>query len=217
MRRPIFIARQSAHPRGLLGRVLVAIMERESAAENDRALELLRLGPGDHHLEIGFGHGRTVERAAALTQGCLIAGIDVSSTAVAAASRKLEPLIQAGRVELRQGDSSRLPYPDATFDTALTVHTLYFWDDPQSHLREIHRVLKPGGRLVLGFRREEDSAMVSSFPGEVYHFHTVRQVCILLEQSGFSKVAIEIANEASKPIAYAVAHRADCEAGIRNV
>ena len=205
MRRPTFIARQSAHPRGLLGRLLVAIMERESAADNDRALELLRLAPGDRHLEIGFGHGRTLARAAALTGSGSVAGIDVSPTAVAAASRKLGALIREGRVELRQGDSSRLPYADATFDTALTVHTLYFWNDPQTHLREIRRVLKPAGRFVLGFRRAEDAAMVSSFPGEVYRFYTVRQVCILLEQSGFSDVAIEVANESSSPIAYAIA------------
>jgi ubiquinone/menaquinone biosynthesis C-methylase UbiE len=207
MRRPEFIARQSAHPRGLLGRLLVAIMERESAGENDRALELLHLGSADQFLEIGFGHGRTLERAAATIQSGLIAGVDVSQTAVAAASRKLEPLIRTGRVEVRQADSSRLPYSDATFDAALAVHTLYFWNDPATHLREIRRVLKPDGRFVLGFRRAEDSEIVSSFPETVYQFHTARAVGILLEQSGFSSVTNEIGNQRSMPIAYALARR----------
>lgn len=207
MRRPEFIARQSAHPRGLLGRLLVAIMERETAAENDRALELLRLAPGHHFLEIGFGHGRTLERAAALSRSGLIAGVDVSPTAVAAASRKLGALIREGRVEVRQADSSRLPYADATFDAVLALHTLYFWDEPEAHLREIHRVSRPEGRFVLGFRRAEDSAVVSKFPRTVYRFYSVRQVCILLEQSGFSDVQIEVAHRDSTPIAYAVACR----------
>ncbi len=65
----------------------------------------------------------------------------------------------------------------------------------------------PNGRFVLGFRRAEDAAVVSSFPGEVHRFHPVRQIRVLLEQSGCSEVAIEIANADSKPIAYAVAHR----------
>jgi len=209
MRRPTFIARQSAHPRGLLGRLLVSIMESESAAENDRALELLQLGAGDGFLEIGFGHGRTLLRAAALVGSGSIAGADASPVAVAAASRKLASLIREGRADLRQADSSRLPWDDASFDAALSVHTLYFWDDPGSHLREIRRVLRPAGRFVLGFRRAEDSAMVSSFPRAVYRFYSVPQVCHLLEQSGLSSVETEIANENSKPIAYAFARRLD--------
>jgi SAM-dependent methyltransferase len=104
-------------------------MERESAAENDRALELLQLGAGDGFLEIGFGHGRTLLRAAALVGSGSIAGVDASPVSVAAASRKLASLIREGRADLRQADSSRLPWVDASFDAALAVHTLYFWDD----------------------------------------------------------------------------------------
>jgi ubiquinone/menaquinone biosynthesis C-methylase UbiE len=184
----------------------MTIMERESAAENERALELLGLHPADRFLEIGFGHGRTLRRAADLIRTGLIAGVDVSSTAVAAAAHKLGALIREGRVEVRQADSCRLPYAEATFDAVLAMHTLYFWNDPTTHLLEIHRVLRPDGRFVLGFRRAEDATVVANFPEAVYRFYPVQQVCILLEQTGFSRVAIEIANENSKPIAYAVAH-----------
>lgn len=208
MRRPEFIARQSAHPRGLLGRILVAVMERETAAANDHALDLLRLVAGERVLEIGFGHGRTLERAATAVGAGFVAGVDVSHTAVAAGARRLAPLIRAGRTELRQADSSRLPYADASFDAALAVHTLYFWDDPTIHLREIRRVLRPGGRFVLGFRRAEDTVLVSNFPETVYHFHPTRRVRALLEESGFTEVEIEVVDEGSGPIAYAVARRA---------
>jgi hypothetical protein len=59
LRRPEFIARQAAHPRGLLGRLLFRLMAAETVAVNERTLELLAPEPSNRILEIGFGHGRT--------------------------------------------------------------------------------------------------------------------------------------------------------------
>ena len=64
MKRPVFIARQSARPSGLLGRVIAGVMARETADLNERALRLLGPSPFDRVLEVGFGHGRTIERLA---------------------------------------------------------------------------------------------------------------------------------------------------------
>ena len=61
MRRPEFIARQSSCPTGFLGRLIGHIMERETAAVNDAALTLLDLEAHDRVLEVGFGHGRTID------------------------------------------------------------------------------------------------------------------------------------------------------------
>ncbi len=133
MRRPEFIARQARCPSGLLGRVLASIMASETAAVNEKALELLQIEPNDHVLEIGFGHGRTVARAAALAWAGVVSGIDVSHEMVKMAIRRNRRLIKEGRVELQQGDSIRLPYDDGRFDGVYAVHTLYFWSHP--HVR----------------------------------------------------------------------------------
>jgi len=66
MRRPEFIARQSSHPTGMLGWIIGSIMSRETAALNATVLDALELRPTDRILEVGFGHGRTIERAAAI-------------------------------------------------------------------------------------------------------------------------------------------------------
>jgi ubiquinone/menaquinone biosynthesis C-methylase UbiE len=58
-----------------------------------------------------------------------------------------------GRVELRRGSVERLPFEDATFDKALAVNSMQVWSDAVAGLREIRRVLKPGGTVVLGFTR----------------------------------------------------------------
>ena len=66
MRRPEFIARQSGHPQGLLGRLIARIMALETATPNRRALQLLEFDENSRVLEVGFGHGRTLGRAAEL-------------------------------------------------------------------------------------------------------------------------------------------------------
>jgi cyclopropane fatty-acyl-phospholipid synthase-like methyltransferase len=78
MRRPEFIARQSRCPTGLLGRLIGYIMSAETATANEEALTLLDLQPSDRLLEVGFGHGRTIERAATALATGFIAGIDLS-------------------------------------------------------------------------------------------------------------------------------------------
>src|SRR5262249_3069646 len=100
MRRSAFIAKQSACPSGVFGRLLARGMATETARDNDITLALLELAPADHALEIGFGHGRTIARAARRVSRGFIAGIDVSSDMVRSASWVNRRLIRAGRAEL---------------------------------------------------------------------------------------------------------------------
>jgi SAM-dependent methyltransferase len=188
MRRPEFIARQSRRPSGLLGWVIGTIMSFETAGTNDEALELLGLQGGDRVLDAGCGHGRTVERASQLVgDDGLVVGIDASAEMLRMATRRCRRLIDAGRVRLALADSSSIPYPDETFDRLVTVHTIYFWDDPRRHLRELRRVLRPGGRIVLGFHAK-GTAAAASFPPNVYRFHSASDVEGMLREAGFRDV-----------------------------
>ena len=189
MRRPEFIARQSGHPSGLLGKVIGWVMERETAEQNDAALAALAVNPGDRILEIGFGHGRTLERLVAAAPAGLVAGLDHSSEMYATARRRCAPLLASGRLDLHLGNSRAIPYPDAHFDRVLAVHTLYFWDSPTEHLRELRRVMKGNGVCVLGFRPKEDPH-AASFPGAVYKFYSREAVRDLLFDVGFASIDI---------------------------
>ena len=191
MRRPEFIARQSRHPTGILGWVIGHIMSFETAATNDQALALLELKQGDRVLDVGCGHGRTVERAAVMVgDDGLVVGIDASEEMLRMATRRCKRLIEAGRLRLALADSASMPYPDESFDKIVTVHTLYFWDDPQRHLGELYRVLRPGGCLVVGFHPKGATA-TTSFPESVYSFYDVEEVEALLRQVGLRDVAVE--------------------------
>jgi ubiquinone/menaquinone biosynthesis C-methylase UbiE len=187
MKRPNFIARQSSMPTGLLGRFIAGIMARETAALNRRAVELLEVQPQDRVLEVGFGHGRTVEQLAALATQGLVAGVDVSETMQEVASRRNRQAISERRVDLRTGDAVALPFEPATFDKALCVHTLYFWAEPDRSLRELRRVMKPPAKLVLGFT-PSSSARVGQFPAGIYRFYSDDEVAALLAEAGFGRI-----------------------------
>src|SRR5688500_885000 len=98
MRRPSFIDRQSARPSGILGNLIARIMAKETSAINQRALELLSLRPNDRVLEVGFGHGRTLERVAAVLPKGHISGIDLSPSMTSMATRRNRRAIGNGRM-----------------------------------------------------------------------------------------------------------------------
>ena len=88
MRRPAFIARQAGCPDGLLGRLLLGVMARETARFNAEILDVLMTSNGEHVLELGYGHGRTLVAAAGRAPGARFSGIDVAPAAAKAAIRR---------------------------------------------------------------------------------------------------------------------------------
>jgi ubiquinone/menaquinone biosynthesis C-methylase UbiE len=183
VQRPTFIARQASRPTGLLGRALGAIMAMETRALNDHVLLELSIAPGERILEIGFGHGRTLERAAKVHPEARFVGIDHSSDMVTALARRCAALVEGGRLELSAGDSRELPWPERSFDGVFAVHTIYFWREPERDLAEIRRVLRPGGRLVLAFRERIPEAE-AAFPSDIYRFRSKEEVTDLLGAAG---------------------------------
>ncbi|MCB9478024.1 MAG: class I SAM-dependent methyltransferase [Deltaproteobacteria bacterium] len=135
-------------PRGVVGRFVGWFMASRNPARGDWGLELLDVGPEDNVLEIGFGPGVFLEKAAARTSGH-VAGVDHSDVMVAQAKRRNKATIAEGRMRVVQGDASSLPFPDAHFDRVLSINSYHHWHDPAAAMNEIARVLKPGGAVVI--------------------------------------------------------------------
>jgi len=89
-------------------------------------------------------------------------------------------------VVLRLGEGERLPFEDARFDAAFAVNVVYFWPDPLAMCREIARVLRPGGRLALGFLDAADLARHPMTQTGIYRLHTPEAVAGILREAGFS-------------------------------
>ena len=124
-------------------------MNRRHSALTDWGLEHVRVGSRDVVLDVGCGGGRTIEKLAGLTSEGKVYGIDHAEESVAAARRLNERLIQIGRVDVRQTSVSNLPFDANTFDLVTAIETHFWWPDMDRGMREIERVLKPGGQVAV--------------------------------------------------------------------
>ncbi|MDZ4234775.1 MAG: methyltransferase domain-containing protein [Dietzia sp.] len=128
-------------------------MVRSNAEQELRAVQQAELGDGDLVLIVGHGPGVGVAAAAAAVAptGHVI-GVDPSSTMRDMARTRCASDISAGRVELRDGSAEQTGCAPASMDAAISVNNVMLWDAPVG-FAELFRVLRPGGRLVIGVHR----------------------------------------------------------------
>jgi|SRR5215469_10235801 len=100
-------------------------------------------------LDIGCGGGRTVSKLAAISMQGRVYGVDYSEESVAATKRTNAQWIARGRVEVRHGSVSQLPFPDDLFDLVTAVETHFWWPNLPGDMREVFRVTKPGGTFIV--------------------------------------------------------------------
>ena len=100
-------------------------------------------------LDIGCGGGRTIEKLAAMVTAGVVNGIDYADGSVSVSREHNAQMIQAARVVIQKASVSQLPFGDNTFDLVTAIETQYYWPDLPADMREVLRVLKPAGRLVV--------------------------------------------------------------------
>lgn len=107
-------------------------------------LAAMELGPGEAVLDLGAGNGIMArEMLEIVGPSGSVTGLDAAAPMVAMA-REVCP-----RASFVQGDASELPFEDASFDVVTAAQLLCFLPDQDRALKEIHRVLRPGGRIVV--------------------------------------------------------------------
>ncbi len=192
------LAKQFQKPSGILGKYISKKLLKMNAATNDWVIENCRIKPSDRILELGYGPGYAVEKIAPVLDTGKIYGIDFSKLMYKHASRRNREEIRAGKAELFTGSVDTLPFENDQFDLVFGVNIVYFWSDPAKEIREVLRVLKPGGRLLLYHTDRESLRKIPVATEKVFTAYTAIELEALLSAHGFNKVRTESRREKLK-------------------
>ena len=164
------------------------------ALEQRLILDLMGNLDGTRFLDAGCGDGALIFAAA--SRGAEATGVDSDPAMLAAARTRADK--DGIKAAFLEGRIERLPFPDASFDVVVAITVLCFVADAAGALREMARVLRPGGRLVLGelgrwslwAARRRIRGWLGAATWKAARFRTARELRALAEQAGLSVTTI---------------------------
>lgn len=145
------LTENAAKPNGFWGKLMIKSMNKGHSMLTDWALAHLKINSNAVMLDVGCGGGKTVEKLCKEVGNGKVFGIDYSPLCVKKSQKLNQKNILCRKAEIQQASVSELPFEDEKFDAVTAVETYYFWPDKLNDLKEIYRVLKRGGKLLLVF------------------------------------------------------------------
>jgi len=143
-------------------------MRLANSEPNRLAVKALQIEPSDTVLELGFGPGHAIQLILREAVAGRVYGVDHSSVMLEQAARRNCIAIRDRRVMFYQTQFDRLPFRDQSIDKILAVNVIYFWSDLAVVLKEICRVLRPGGRVSI-FATDQATMRRWKFAGRETH------------------------------------------------
>lgn len=195
-----FFWRQFGKPSGLFGRYIGNGMARSNEYDASWTVSLLDIQPESRVLEIGFGPGVSTQFASEKASKGFVAGIDHSKIMVRTARKRNAPAIKAGRMDLKQGDVSSLPYPDESFDTAFSLHSIYFWENPVDCIKEMRRVLKPEGLLAITIQPRDKWTAGQQRESGLRKLYLSTDLATMFADAGLRDVRVEVSPKQDKSL-----------------
>jgi ubiquinone/menaquinone biosynthesis C-methylase UbiE len=180
----IRLASQLRKPEGVEGIKTGESMNQGNKFMNLDTLRIVNPASGDSILEIGMGNGLFVKDLLEKAPSIRYVGFDYSPVMVNEAKRINDEWIKKGNAEFFLGEVSSLPFPAKSFNKIFTINTIYFWKNNEVVLRELKRVLKPGGTLIISIRPRRQ---MENYPFTKYGFnmYSSGELKELLMENGF--------------------------------
>jgi SAM-dependent methyltransferase len=144
-----YLITQVRKPSRWVGRLFARLMNKSHSDLTDWGLSHVTVGEEFNILDVGCGGGRTVSKLAQMAREGVVNGIDYAAGSVAESQAHNRQFIEDGRVHIEHGSVSKLPFSDDTFDLVTAIETQYYWPNLPEDMREILRVLRPGGKLLI--------------------------------------------------------------------
>jgi ubiquinone/menaquinone biosynthesis C-methylase UbiE len=186
-------------PRGFIGSIVARLMPLGHAPIYKRVSEVLELQPEDELLDVACGAGYFLKRYASHLKR--IAGLDYSEVMVKIAKNKHKKRISAGTAEIEYGEASHLPWEANKFSVVTSMGSFFAFPQPLESLKEMHRVLRPGGRAVVSieYNAEEGKDYSKDIKKYGYGIWTEDEVQNMFQEAGFADVTIKYAKGMGMP------------------
>ena len=136
-------------PRGRRGRLVATMMNQHHEPLTLWGLAKLTIRSDSVILDVGCGGGKTVNKLAQLAPQGKVYGIDYSVEMVKFSKKINKTLIAQNRTEIIEESVEKTDFKNDFFDLVTAIETYYFWSNLLAAFKEIHRVLKPDGKLLL--------------------------------------------------------------------
>lgn len=147
-------------------------------------IDVLNIENNDSILEIGPASGQHVKYLFDRSEKIHYTGIDRTEVIIDEQKRENQKYISEGKAEYYLGSSDHLPFKDNTFDKIFTINTIYFFDEIETHLKEILRVLKPEGTVCIGFM-SKDFMRALPFTNTGFMLYNPGDAIQMFEHNGF--------------------------------
>ncbi|MDZ4822189.1 MAG: class I SAM-dependent methyltransferase [Flavobacteriales bacterium] len=181
---PQLLADQLRKPHGLLGKRVANKLNETNRFLYHFVLSNNEWKDGFEVLEIGFGNGKLFPTLFAKAKNLRITGLDFSEKMTQSARRENRAQVQSGQLEIFDGASDHMPFADGSFDFVFCINVIYFWENPDKHLAEIKRVLKPSGVFCTGMRPQASMEKLP-FTQFGFHLYTAEEWQSVLMRNGF--------------------------------
>lgn len=185
------LVQNARSPKGFWGKLMIRSMNKGHYQVTGWGLEHIEIKENFAILDVGCGGGKTVYRLNQITKG-KVYGIDYSQLAVEKSKKLNRKALKSNKVQIDIGSVSSLPYKDNMFDLITAVETFYFWPNKLNDLKEVFRVLKPKGELLLVFEMRKTNSDPNKWT-EVEKLANIKAVSEeeirnILLKAGFSSV-----------------------------
>lgn len=161
------IAHQLSKPDGEAGIQMGEMMNATNFAMTSDCIDQIDLKDNGSVLEIGHGNCGHLDYLLGKAGNLKYIGLEISSL-MSEEAKKMNSRFLSQDVEFLLYDGMKLPFGGATFDAVFTVNTIYFWNEPQDFFKEIYRVLKKDGKLLITMA---DKSFMGKLPFTKYVFN----------------------------------------------
>jgi SAM-dependent methyltransferase len=180
-------------PRGFVGRIVGWLMPLGHKPIYENVSKVLDLQPEDDVLEVACGPGHFLKNYASHVHS--VAGLDLSEVMVRMATKKNKDRVAAGTAEFVHGEASQLPWEDSRFSVAITMGSIIVFPKPLEALKEMYRVMRPGGRAVVSIEQNAEDKLDHTKEVQQWGMWlwTEDEIRAMMKEAGFSEISITYA------------------------